>query len=129
MEFILQTYNKDNQKLLADGPVTKSNAVLIYSDNTPDLKMKILMDGTRDKVATVLASLFKITSLGDKTVGIFKFDNRQTNLGDILKGDGSLNEDDIDDQGVIGESKAEGRTAEEMEDREKAVQNYEDRGV
>lgn len=100
MEFILQTYNKDNQKLLADGPVTTSKAILNFSDNKASLKMKIEIDGTRAEVETVLATYFQIVSLGDKTTGIFAFTARQTNLKAILKEDGSLNEDDINDEGL-----------------------------
>lgn len=100
MEFILQTYNKDNQKLLADGPVTKSKAILNYSDNKTDLKMKIEIDGTRREVENALAVYFQIVSLGDKTMGEFKFSARQTQINEHLKekdvkADGFLTKEDI----------------------------------
>ena len=114
MEFILQTYNKDNQKLLADGPVTKSNAILIYSDNKADLKIKIAVDGTKEEVKNALAVHFKMVSLGDKTTGKFKFVLRQTELP-IKDPEPGLSEADITEE-KLELSDAENTVAVPMEE-------------
>ena len=85
MEFILQTYNKDNQRLLADGPIIKSKAILNFSDNTSALKIKIEMEGTRTEVQNALADHFQVVSLGDKTTGTFAFVSRQPPIDGFLK--------------------------------------------
>ena len=102
MEYILQNIS-DTQKLLADGPVTTTKAVLNYSDNKTGLKIKTEISGTKTEVSNALTSLFQVTLLGDKTTGEFKFVSRQTKLNKHLDekdvdGDGFAKPDESDDE-------------------------------
>lgn len=91
MEFILQSI-QNTSKLLADGPVTVTKAILNYSDNKSEIKIKIELNGSETPIVTALAALFQVNTLGDKTSGEFKFSSRQTKL--------NLGEGDIDGKGL-----------------------------
>lgn len=115
MEFILQSI-QNTSKLLADGPVTVSKAILNYSDNKGELKIKIELNGSETPIATALAALFQVTVLGDKTSGKFKFTSHQTKISD------HLSEDDVNEEGLMSkEDIAEGERQGEEFDRENPI--------